>query len=243
MSRIVADDGGFLGLITRIDLLNHLRQKPDMTRPQRSRTTRLRHPRHPRRPVARPDDRRGHDADLRHLDLRAAEPRRAQGLDYGRSHNPTRFAYERCVADLESGAQAFAFASGLAAIATVLELLDAGAHVVALRRPLRRHAAACSSACGGAARGCASPSSTSPTATICSPRVRPGHEDDLGRDADATRCSSWSTCARSPRCARARGIIAVADNTFASPGCSGRSSSASTSSSTRRPSISTATPT
>jgi cystathionine gamma-lyase len=54
-----------------------------------------------------------------------------KGLDYGRSHNPTRWALERCVADLESGAQAFAFASGLAAIATVLELLPAGAHVVA----------------------------------------------------------------------------------------------------------------
>jgi len=54
-----------------------------------------------------------------------------KGLDYGRSHNPTRWAFERCVADLESGAQAFAFASGLAAIATVLELLDAGAHVIA----------------------------------------------------------------------------------------------------------------
>jgi len=54
-----------------------------------------------------------------------------KGLDYGRSHNPTRWALERCVADLESGAQAFAFASGMAAIATVLELLDAGTHVVA----------------------------------------------------------------------------------------------------------------
>lgn len=54
-----------------------------------------------------------------------------KGLDYGRSHNPTRFALERCIADLESGGSAFAFASGLAAIATVLELLDAGAHVVA----------------------------------------------------------------------------------------------------------------
>ncbi len=53
-----------------------------------------------------------------------------KGFDYGRSHNPTRFALERCVADLEGGAQAYAFASGLAAIATVLELLDAGAHVV-----------------------------------------------------------------------------------------------------------------
>ena len=54
-----------------------------------------------------------------------------KGLDYARSHNPTRWALERCVADLESGAQAFAFASGLAAIATVLELADAGAHIVA----------------------------------------------------------------------------------------------------------------
>jgi cystathionine gamma-lyase len=54
-----------------------------------------------------------------------------KGLDYGRSHNPTRWALERCIADLESGERAFAFASGLAAIATVLELLEAGAHVVA----------------------------------------------------------------------------------------------------------------
>ena len=53
-----------------------------------------------------------------------------KGLDYGRSHNPTRWAFERCVADLESGSQAYAFASGLAAIATMLELLDAGSHVV-----------------------------------------------------------------------------------------------------------------
>jgi cystathionine gamma-lyase len=54
-----------------------------------------------------------------------------KGLDYGRSHNPTRWALERCVADLEGGAQAFAFASGLAAIATTLELADAGAHIIA----------------------------------------------------------------------------------------------------------------
>ncbi|MRW83915.1 aminotransferase class I/II-fold pyridoxal phosphate-dependent enzyme [Pseudoduganella sp. FT26W] len=54
-----------------------------------------------------------------------------KGLDYGRSHNPTRWALERCVADLESGAQGFAFASGLAAISTVLELADAGSHIIA----------------------------------------------------------------------------------------------------------------
>src|SRR5579872_6009680 len=50
-----------------------------------------------------------------------------KGFDYGRSHNPTRFAFERCVADLEDGTAGFAFASGLAAAATVLELLDHGA--------------------------------------------------------------------------------------------------------------------
>ncbi|MFO1372701.1 MAG: PLP-dependent aspartate aminotransferase family protein [Candidatus Competibacteraceae bacterium] len=55
-----------------------------------------------------------------------------QGFEYSRSQNPTRFAYERCVADLESGAAGFAFASGLAATATVLELLDSGDHIVAL---------------------------------------------------------------------------------------------------------------
>src|SRR5690348_12507368 len=54
-----------------------------------------------------------------------------KGFDYGRSHNPTRFAFERCVADLEDGTAGFAFASGLAAIATVLELLDHGSHVIA----------------------------------------------------------------------------------------------------------------
>ena len=55
-----------------------------------------------------------------------------QGFEYARSQNPTRFAYERCVADLEDGDAGFAFASGLAASSTVLELLDNGDHVVAL---------------------------------------------------------------------------------------------------------------
>ncbi|WFP77014.1 cystathionine gamma-synthase [Mesorhizobium sp. WSM4906] len=54
-----------------------------------------------------------------------------KGFEYARSQNPTRFAFERAVADLESGTKAFAFASGLAAIGTLLELLDAGAHIVA----------------------------------------------------------------------------------------------------------------
>ncbi len=54
------------------------------------------------------------------------------GFEYSRTQNPTRFAYERCVADLESGTHGFAFASGMSAIATVLELLQPGDHVVAM---------------------------------------------------------------------------------------------------------------
>jgi cystathionine gamma-lyase len=54
-----------------------------------------------------------------------------QGYEYGRTHNPTRQAYERAVANLESGAQGFAFSSGLAAMATVLDSLEQGTHIVA----------------------------------------------------------------------------------------------------------------
>ncbi len=55
-----------------------------------------------------------------------------KGYVYARGHNPTRFAYERCIADLENGQRGFAFGSGMAAIATALELFPAGTHVVAM---------------------------------------------------------------------------------------------------------------
>ena len=58
-------------------------------------------------------------------------PAEHKGWEYSRSHNPTRDAYEQCIADLEGGIRGFAFASGMAAAATVLELLDSGDHVVA----------------------------------------------------------------------------------------------------------------
>lgn len=63
--------------------------------------------------------------------MASSRPACTRGFEYARSQNPTRFAFERAVADLESGSAAFAFASGLASIATVLELLDSGAHIVA----------------------------------------------------------------------------------------------------------------
>ncbi len=54
-----------------------------------------------------------------------------QGFEYSRSQNPTRFAYERCIADLEGGSRAYAFASGLAATSTLLDLFAPGDHIVA----------------------------------------------------------------------------------------------------------------
>src|SRR6185312_3396796 len=55
-----------------------------------------------------------------------------KGYDYTRTRNPTRDALQSAVANLEGGAQAFTFASGMAATATVLEMIDTGSHIVAM---------------------------------------------------------------------------------------------------------------
>lgn len=137
------------------------------------------------------------------------------GLDYGRSHNPTRWALERCVADLEGGAQAFAFASGLAAISAVLELLDAGAHVVAsddlyggtfrLFDKVRRRSAGLRFSYADLGNAQALEKALQPDTRMVwveSPT------NPLLRLADLEAIAALC---------RARGIIAVADNTFASP--------------------------
>ncbi len=62
---------------------------------------------------------------------RQTAPGMHQGYEYSRTHNPTRSAYEGCIASLESGSQGFAFASGMAAINTIIDLLSAGDHVIA----------------------------------------------------------------------------------------------------------------
>lgn len=138
-----------------------------------------------------------------------------KGLDYGRSHNPTRWALERCVADLESGAQAFAFASGMSAIATVLELLDAGAHVVAgddlyggtyrLFERVRRRSA-------GQEFSFVDLSDPDALVTALRPETAmvwvETPSNPLLKLADLAAIAQ--TC-------RARGILCVADNTFASP--------------------------
>jgi cystathionine gamma-lyase len=55
-----------------------------------------------------------------------------KGYEYSRTQNPTRKAYEDCIADLENGSAGFAFASGMAAVSTLTDLLDTGDHVVAM---------------------------------------------------------------------------------------------------------------
>lgn len=61
-----------------------------------------------------------------------SSPGEHQGYEYSRSQNPTRMAYERCIANVEGGSAGFAFASGMAAIATLIEILDAGSHIIAM---------------------------------------------------------------------------------------------------------------
>ena len=138
-----------------------------------------------------------------------------KGYEYSRSQNPTRMAYERCIADLESGTAGFAFASGMAATATILELFDAGAHAVAMNdlyggtyrlfENVRKRSSGLSVSFAdlsdpGALEAAVRPetrliwieSPTNPLLTLV--------------DLEAVAAF-----------ARARGIVTVADNTFASP--------------------------
>ncbi|QKK03215.1 MAG: cystathionine gamma-synthase [Pseudomonadota bacterium] len=55
-----------------------------------------------------------------------------QGYEYSRTHNPTRKAWEDCIADLEGGSHGFAFASGMAAVDSLMHLLQPGDEVVAM---------------------------------------------------------------------------------------------------------------
>lgn len=138
-----------------------------------------------------------------------------KGLDYGRSHNPTRWALERCVADLESGSQAFAFASGLAAISTVLELLDSGAHVVAgddmyggsyrLFERVRKRSA-------GLQFTYVDLTKTENLLAALRPETKM-----VWIESPTNPMLKLADLAAIGKICRERGIIAVADNTFASP--------------------------
>lgn len=138
-----------------------------------------------------------------------------RGHIYGRASNPTRDALERCLADLEGGERAFAFASGMAATATVLELLDAGAHVVA---PFDSY--------GGTFKLLSEvrPRSAGLQVSFVDYRDIPAVEQAIRPD---TRLL-WLETPTNPllrihdlpaltALARSRGILTVADNTFATP--------------------------
>jgi cystathionine gamma-lyase len=138
-----------------------------------------------------------------------------KGYEYARTHNPTRMAYERCIADLESGTRAYAFASGLAAEATVLDLLEHGSHMVA-SDDLYGGTYRLFSRVRGRSAGLRT--------SYADMRERAAFEAALRPD---TRMI-WVETPTNPllrlvdlamvaEVARARGIIAVADNTFASP--------------------------
>jgi cystathionine gamma-lyase len=138
-----------------------------------------------------------------------------KGLDYGRSHNPTRWAFERCIADLEGGSQGFAFASGLAAISTVLELADANAHIIAgddmyggtyrLFERVRKRSAG---------HTFSYVDLTNPEHLLAA--LRP-ETRMVWVETPTNPMLKLADLAAIAKICRERGIIAVADNTFASP--------------------------
>lgn len=142
-------------------------------------------------------------------------PGQHQGYEYSRTHNPTRGAYERCIAALEGGTAGFAFASGLAAAATVLELLDSGDHVVAMddlyggsfrlfERVRKRSAGLCFSF-----TDLSDPAALEAALT---PQTRM-----VWIESPTNPMLKLSDIAAIAQICQARGIISVVDNTFATP--------------------------
>jgi len=144
-----------------------------------------------------------------------SSPGEHKGYDYARTRNPTRDALEACVAELEGGKHGFAFASGMAAIGTVLELLDSGSHVVAM-----------DDLYGGSYR-------ILERVRKRSANIRPTFVDlsdtkNLEKAIEPDTRMVWVESPTNPllklvdleavaAIARKRGIISVCDNTFASP--------------------------
>lgn len=144
-----------------------------------------------------------------------ASPGEHKGFEYSRSHNPTRFAFERCIADLESGTAGFAFASGLAAASTILETLDSGAHVIAsddlyggsfrLFDKVRKRSAGLTFSFVDMADLAAIEAAITPATRMIWVETP---TNPMLRLADLSAIAAL---------AKTRGLITVADNTFASP--------------------------
>jgi cystathionine gamma-lyase len=138
-----------------------------------------------------------------------------RGYDYARTANPTRSALEACVADLESGARGYAFASGLAGMATVLDALDAGAHIIAsddlyggtyrLFENVRKRSANLSTSF-------IDMSDPARLRAAIRPETRM-----LWVESPSNPLLKLIDLAAVAKIAHERGLIAVADNTFASP--------------------------
>jgi cystathionine beta-lyase/cystathionine gamma-synthase len=138
-----------------------------------------------------------------------------KGYDYARTKNPTRMAFERCIADLEGGSKAFAFASGLGAISTTLELLDQGAHVIAvddlyggsrrLFERVRKRSAGLDFSYLDLTKLDAIEAAIRPTTRL------------IWVETPTNPTLKLVDLARIAEIAKRRGILAAADNTFASP--------------------------
>jgi cystathionine gamma-lyase len=137
------------------------------------------------------------------------------GYEYARTQNPTRMAFERCIADLEGGAHGYAFSSGMAAMGTVLELLDAGSHIVAVDDMY-----------GGAWRMFERVRKR--TAGLRVTYVDPNRAGSVEQALQPDTKMIWAETPSNPllkvtdlaaiaRVAKARKILTVCDNTFASP--------------------------
>ena len=138
-----------------------------------------------------------------------------KGFEYARTQNPTRMALERCVADLEGGRRGFAFASGLAASATLLDAMPAGSHVVAL-----------DDLYGGTYRLFERVRKTSANLSVTFTDMR--ERSQLEGAINPNTRMIWVESPSNPLLklvdlamvadvARQRGVLAVADNTFATP--------------------------
>ncbi|MCA4823006.1 MAG: PLP-dependent aspartate aminotransferase family protein [Serratia rubidaea] len=137
------------------------------------------------------------------------------GYEYSRSGNPTRSALENAIAELENGSRGYAFASGLAACSTVLELLDQGSHLVAV-----------DDLYGGTYRLLEKVRSR--TAGLRVTYVAPGDTTALEQAIEADTKMIWVETPTNPllkladlaaiaAIAKRHRLISVADNTFASP--------------------------
>jgi cystathionine gamma-lyase len=138
-----------------------------------------------------------------------------KGYEYSRTQNPTRMAWERCIADLESGTNGYAFASGMAATSTLMDLLESGSHVLAmddlyggtfrLFERVRRRSAALDFTFADM---------TDPKAALAA--IRPGTRM-IWIESPTNPLLRLVDIAAIAEIAQKRGILTVVDNTFATP--------------------------